>query len=324
MKHALVSTLLLWTGLVWGLTPRTTEAAGYPDRPIQLVIPGPAGSVVDITGRVVAEELEKILGTKVVTVNKPGASFTLGTDFVARSKKDGYTISYTPSAGIVTARAAQPETVPYDPDKDLEPLGVHLFFPTGVAVQAGSPWKTFGELAAYSKAHPGEIRVSTSGKFPVAFFVMKLSESATGANFTQVPYEGGQDVTTALLRGDVEASYDAYMKFIPHVKAGKLRFLLVGQKVAELPDVPTLQELGYRQEVPATWFAFYGPAGLPEDVKRVLLPALEKAINSPAAKAKVEKMGFMVDYKAPPEQKALIAQEFDDTMKIMKAWGSKK
>jgi len=118
-----------------------THAEGYPDQVINLIIPGTPGSIIDVTGRIIAEDLSQILGVKVVPMDKPGASFTLGTDFVARSKPDGYTLVYTNTPALVHARAAEPETVPYDPDKDLEPLGCHLFFPIGLAVQADSPWK---------------------------------------------------------------------------------------------------------------------------------------------------------------------------------------
>ncbi|MCJ7783689.1 MAG: hypothetical protein MUP41_07120, partial [Desulfobacterales bacterium] len=135
----IISLFFIVCGL--GIGASTTLAQPYPDRPIQLIIPGAAGSILDIAGRILSEDLGKLLGQQVIPVAKPGGGFTLGTDAVARSKKDGYTLAYTNSPAIVYARILNPETVPYDPDKDLEPLGLHLFISTAIAVQASAPWK---------------------------------------------------------------------------------------------------------------------------------------------------------------------------------------
>ena len=297
---------------------QTTQAATYPDRPINLVMPGTPGSIIDITGRILAEELGKILGVKMVPMNKPGGTFTLGTDFVVRSKPDGYTLAYTNSPGLVNARIAQPEIVPYDPAKDLEPLGLHLFFPMGLAVQASSPWKTFDELIAYAKKNPGKLRVSTSGKYPAGFFVMKIIESLAGIKFTQVPYKGGKAVVTALLGGHVEVCMDAGLKFTPHVKAGKLRILMATKKMKDFPDVPTHQECGYNVDIPSPWFAFCAPKGIPEDVKKTLVPAIKKAINEPKSKAKIEKLGFLVEYGTPEDLRNIIQEHYKKLSEIMK------
>jgi len=145
------------------LTVPTLKAQPYPNRPIQLIVPIEAGTPADINGRLLAEELKKILKVQIVVINKPGASMVLGTDFVVKSKKDGYTILYAPATGITYVRAIQPETVPYDPMKDLEPLGLHMFFAVGIAVLESAPWKTFAEFVDYAKENPGKIRISTPG-----------------------------------------------------------------------------------------------------------------------------------------------------------------
>ena len=301
---------------VCGLAGTPIQAGSYPDRPINLIIPGTPGSIIDITGRIMAEELTKILGQKMVPMDKPGASFTLGTDFVARSTPDGYTLLYTNSSGMVSARVAQPETVPYKTE-DLVPLGIHLYFPMGFAVQASSPWKTFGELVDYAKKNPGAIRISTSGKFSSAFYIIKMLESAAGIKFTQVPYKGGQAVIAAILGGHVEACIDAGLKFTPHVKAGKLRILLASKRMKELPDVPTPQEVGYDVDIFSPWFAFYAPKGTPEEVIKVLVPAIKKAVNEPESKAKIEKMGFLVDYGTPEELEKLVPKQYKELNAIM-------
>ena len=322
-RSAWIGGFLLWV-LALGFQTPTASAQGYPNRPILLIIPGAAGSILDIAGRLTGEELAKILGTQLVPVAKPGAGFTLGTDFVVRSKKDGYTLAYTNSASIVFTRVVNPETVPYDPDKDLDPLGLHLFFPNAIAVQATAPWKTFGELLDYGKKNPEKIRVSTTGIGSTSHFNLQLIESMSGAQFTHVPFKGGESVITALLGGHVEMTFDAVSKIKPHVDAGKMRILLVTSKVPDLPNVPTITELGFKQEMFTSWFGMYGPAGLPEEVRKVLIPAVEKAVKNPELKAKIEKMDFVVQYKSPADQRKLAIDEYERGVAIAKKVGLRK
>ncbi len=312
--------------IIYGLslgTP-TAQAQPYPNRPIQLIIPGAPGSILDIAGRLLGEEIGKILGTQLIPMDKPGAGFTLGTDLMARSKKDGYTLAYTNSPAIVHARVVNPETVPYDPDKDLEPLGLHLFFPNAIAVQQSSPWKTFAELVDYAKKNPGKLRVSTTGIGSTSHFNLEIIQSLTGAQFTHVPFKGGESVITALLGGHVEMTFDAISKITPHVESGKMRVLLLTNKMSEFPNVPILSELGYKQELFTAWFAMYGPAGMPEEVKKVLIQAVEKAIKNPELKAKLEKMQFVVQYRSPSELKKLAAEEHESALAIANKVGLRK
>jgi tripartite-type tricarboxylate transporter receptor subunit TctC len=311
MKRLVLLACLLQVVYGDGLTVSPAQAQSYPNRPIQLIVPAVPGATSDITGRLLAEEMERILGGRVVVINKPGGSMTLGTDTVARSRKDGYTLLYAPSAATVHARITNPETVSYDSDKDLEPLGVHCFFPLVISVQEGSPWKSFAELIEHAKKNPGQLRVSTPGVGSLANFNIEIIKAMTGAQFTLVPFKGGESVVTALLGGHVEVTCDMLAKFIPHVEAGKLRILMLSKKVSEFPHIPTITELGYKQDLLSGWFALYAPAGIPEDVKKVLVTTIEKAIKNPEIKAKVEKMQYVVDYKSPGELKKLMAEEYE-------------
>jgi tripartite-type tricarboxylate transporter receptor subunit TctC len=325
MKHFVLTICLASIIFAWGLTPSTVDAQSYPNGPIQLVVPNVAGSLMDITGRLIADELGKILGVQIIIMNKPGAAMTLGTDAVVRSKNDGYTIVYTGSSAIVYARVTHPENVPYNPEKDLEPLGLSLFLPLTVAVQEGSPWKTFGELVDYARKNPGKLRVSTPGQGSTDHFNLEIYQSVTGAQFTHVPFKGGESVVAALLGGHVEVSDDAFSKVIPHVNAGKLRILLVSKKMAGFPNIPTMTELGYKQDLLTAWMALFAPAGLPEEVKKVLVPAIEKAIKNPELKTKIEKMGgYLVDYKSPAELKKLVAEDYETANAIAKKIGLRK
>jgi len=324
MKHFAFVTLLflLGYGLIIGIS--VVQAQPYPNRPVQLIIPIPAGGGGDVNGRLLVEDLARIIGQQVLVVNKPGASDTLGTDALAKSKKDGYTLGYSSSAAMVFARVTNPESVPYDPVKDFDPLGLHTFFPLCVAVQAGSPWKTFNDLIDYAKKNAGKLRVSTAGVGSTANFDVEITQTLTGAEFTHVPFKGGEAVVTALLGGHVEVSYDIVGKFMPHVETGKVRILLVSRKIPFLPDVPTITDLGYKRELLSGWHGMFGPAGLPEDVKRVLIPAVERAVKNPETKAKIEKVGYAVEYKSPEEQRRLIINDYETAKAIAVKLGLSK
>ena len=307
-----------------GIGVGAIQAQPYPHRPIQLIDAFDPGTTGDITGRHLAEELGKVLGTQVVVINKPGAAFVLGTDALAKSKKDGYTIGYTATSAIVYTKASNPENVPYDPFKDLEPLGLHVSFSNVLAVQESSPWKTFSELVDYAKRNPKKVRVGTPGMGSISQFCLSMTESLTGAEFTHIPLKGGQAVITSLLGGHLEGIYTAPSQVLPHISAGKVRALLVSKRMPQFPNVPTMTELGYKQDVFSSWFAPYAPAGLPEEVKRVLVPAVEKAIKTPELKPKMEKLGFIVDYKSPAELLKQTKEEYEMACKIAVQIGLRK
>lgn len=309
-QSIVIAAAVAWVFLL-SLAATAVHAQSYPNHSIQLIISIPAGGGGDVNGRILADDLGKILGQQIVVTNKPGASDTLGTDALAKSKKDGYTLGYTSTAAMVYSRVSNPETVPYDPVKDFDPLALHTFYPLSVAVQANSPWKTFKELVDYAKKNPGKLRVSTAGVGSAANFDVEIVQSLTGTQFTHVPFKGGEAVVTALLGGHVEVSFDIVGKFMPHIDAGKVRLLLVSKKTSIVPNLPTLTELGYKRDLLSGWHAMFGPAGMPEDVKKVLVPAVEKAINSPEGKAKIEKLGYVVQYKSPAELRKLIIDDYE-------------
>jgi len=320
-------TFALSLGLIFcilSVTGGSVSAQPYPNRPIQLVIPFPPGGGGDIVARLLGEELGRILKTSVVPINKPGAAFTSGTDAVVRSKKDGYTIAYTNAPAIVHTRVVNPETVPYDPDKDLEPLGLHVFFPLPVAVQETSPWKTFLELIEFAKKNPGKLRVGIPGIGSTSHFNMEITQSLTGVQFTAIPFKGGQSAVTQLLGGHVDIIYESFSNLIPHVETRKLRILLMTKRMAEFPTIPTITELGYKQDLFSGWQALYAPSGIPEEATKSLVAAIEKAVKNPELKPRIEKMGYIVDYKSPAELKKLMVDEYELALKVAVRMGLRK
>jgi tripartite-type tricarboxylate transporter receptor subunit TctC len=324
MKRVLIGVGLLM--VVWGMSmgTSTAQAQPYPNRSIQFIIPIPAGGGGDVNARMLIEELSKNLGAQIVAVNKPGAADTLGTDATAKSKKDGYTIGYSGSAALVAGRIMNPENVHYDSIKDFDHLGLHVFFPLALAVQESSPWKTFGELVDYAKKNPGKIRVSTIGVGGTSHLNVELMQSLAGIQLTHIPFKGGEAVTTALLGGHVEASADAIGKFMPHVEAGKLRVLISSMKYSLFPNVPTMKELGYKEDLISSWFCLVAPAGLPEEARKVLIPAVEKSIKNPELKSKIESRGYIVDYKSPADLRKLIVSDYETIQALAAKLGLSK
>ncbi len=325
MKRYIATSCLIVVMLGLILTNSSLHAQPYPNRPIQMIIPIGAGAAGDITGRLLAEELKKILKTDIVVVNKPGASMVLGTDQAAKSKKDGYTILYTTATAMVMARALEPESVPYDPLKDFEPLGLHMYFPVAIAVPENSPMKSLADFVEEGKKNREKIRISSPGINTTASFNVFIIENVTGAKYTQIPYKEGVTAVTNVLGGHVEAVTFAFSGLIPFAKSGKLRILLTSKKMSDFPDVPTFQELGYKEELPSPWFALYAPADIPDEVKRVLIPAIKQAVNSPETVEKLNKLGgALIEHKSPSELRKIMMDEYEAISAIAKKIGLRK
>jgi tripartite-type tricarboxylate transporter receptor subunit TctC len=273
-----------------------------------MIIPYPPGGQGDMACRMMIEELEKILNTRFIPNNRPGAGTVVGADAAARAKKDGYTLFYASASPVIYVPITNPEVVHYDPARDLEPLGFHFLLPTVVGVRADAPWKTFQEFADYAGKNPGKIRMTSVGVGSFTHFAIELLQSITGIKVTHVPYEGGESVVTGVLGRHVEAALDGYGKFKPHVEAGRMRILLIDPKLPTLPEIPTPKQLGYKQSLPATWFALWAPSGIPEEAKKVLIPAVEKAVK--ATKPRIEQLGHVCEYKSPAEVARLRDDEY--------------
>ncbi len=324
MKRYILITILSFVVFGFSTAISVLYAQPYPSRNIQLIIPNVPGSIMDINSRAVSDELGRILGTQIIPMNKPGAGSVVGTEAVARSKKDGYTIGYLSNGAMVYARILNPDTVRFDAEKDLEPLGLHILFPNAFSVQASSPWKTFNEILDYAKQNPGKLRVGTMGIGSPSHFSLEIIQSVTGAQFTHVPFKGGEAVVGALLGGHIEITFDAVVKYVPHVESGKVRILLLTNKLPDSPQYPALSDLGYKQDLFSSWFAFYGPSGLPEEVKKVLVPAIEKVVKHPEFKSRFEKMQYVVQYRSPSEMKKIVAEEYERASAVAKKVGLQK
>jgi tripartite-type tricarboxylate transporter receptor subunit TctC len=288
---------------------RDARAQGYPRGPISLVIPLAPGDATDVAGRAMADELSRRLKVPVIAVNRPGAGGAVGTDSVVKAAKDGYTIVLANNAALTFRRILEPENVTYDPAKDLVPLGLSSRIPSIVAVAPGAPYRDFAGMVAYAKQNPDKVRVGTVGAGSVGDFDVQLINSLTGAGLVMVPFKGASPAITALRGGHVEAVAVALGAIAGQLKAGAARGIVISAKFPEFPEIPTLVELGYKQNLPGVWFGFFAPAGVPAEVVQVLAPAIEKAVREPAIASRLLGLGIIQDYAAPDRQLAEIGEE---------------
>jgi tripartite-type tricarboxylate transporter receptor subunit TctC len=284
-------------------------AQGYPRSPINLVIPLAPGDATDIAGRAMADELSRQLKVPVIAMNRPGAGGAVGTESVVRAAKDGYTIVLANNAALTFRRILEPENVSYDPAKDLVPLGLSSRIPSVIAVAADAPYRTFAEMVAYAKHNPDKVRVGTVGAGSVGDFDVQLVNSLTGAGLVMVPFKGASPAITALRGGHVEAVAVALGAVVGQLKAKDARGIVISAKFPDFPEIPTLLELGYKQNLPGVWFGFFAPAGVPPEVAQVLVPAIEKAVREPAIASRLLGLGIVQDYAAPDRLLAEIGEE---------------
>jgi len=272
---------------------------GYPNRPISLIIPMAPGDALDITGRLMGEALASTLKVSIVPLNKPGAGGAIGTDFVAKSKNDGYTLLMVNSASVISAKILHPEDINYDPFKDFTPLGLTTVTPTVVTVRRDSPFKSLIELAEYSKKNPGKVRCATPGLGTLADLNISNIRTSTGADITMVPFKGASPAITALIGGHVEMATSAITPVIDHLRSGEARGLVISKKVPEFPNIPTLKELEFQRDLFGIWFAFFAPAGIPVEVKEKLVPVIEKVVKDPTIISRMAKMGLIQEFDPP-------------------------
>lgn len=319
MKRSVVAAVLLAMALA---ITAPVLAQPYPSHPIQLFTPGTPGLAQDTSCRVLGEEVGKALRTQIIVQNKPGASMTLATDAVVRAKKDGYTILYASATPLVYAPVSKPEVVPYNPLKDLEALGGEAVFPFTVTVREDAPWNTFPELIEYAKKNPEKLRVSTPGVLSTDAYNVEIVQSLTGAKFTHVPIQSGPAI--ALLGRHIELTFSPITEVAQYVRAGKLKLLLLSNKMNQFPKVPLITDYGYKQDLIRGWFAFFAPAGTPAEIKRVLVPAVEKAFKNPEVISRIEKMEFAINYKSPELFTKLWNEEFEKAKELTAGLGLKK
>lgn len=278
--------------------------------PVTVVVPLAPGDAADTTIRAIGEALGRELGTSVVVSNKPGAGGSLGVQAAINARKDGYTLLFAQNSPLTIRRVVDPQNAAYDPLKDLVPLAITTRTPSVLVVRKDAPFDTFQEMVAQAKKGPGSIRIGNAGPGSAGDLSVGLINAQAGTEITSVPYKGAAPAVTDVLGGQVEGVILGLGAVAAHMKSGALKPILLSNPFPDLPKVPTLGQLGHKQDILGVWFAFFAPAGTPPEVVQALLPALEKAARDPAIAARLLPLGIVQDWEPAPQVAAQIQSEY--------------
>jgi tripartite-type tricarboxylate transporter receptor subunit TctC len=313
-RHWLVRTSVLATALAAG----TALAQAWPSKPISLIVPFPAGGTTDVLARAVGVELSKSLGQPVVVESKPGAGATVGADFVSKAKPDGHTLLM--GAVHHTIATSVYKKLGYDFQTSFAPVTTVALVPNVLVVNPGVPAKTVKELLALAKAEPGKFTYGSNGNGTGQHLIGAQFEGMGGVQMLHVPYKGSGPLTTDLLGGQVNMSFDTITPVLPHIKAGKLRALAVttAKRSVALPEVPTLDEAGLKGFNMGTWFGVLAPAATPPDVVARLNAEIVKIIHNPEFRKKMDDIGAVPVGDTPLQMAAQIKEDTERFAKLVK------
>ena len=286
-----ISLLPVLSLAILSLTSSHVTAQSYPVKPISLIVPFPAGGTTDVLARALGQALSKSMGQAVIIESKPGAGATLGADFVVKAKPDGYTLLM--GAVHHTIATSVYKKLPYDFQKDLLPVTTVALVPNVLVVNPGVPANNVAELLALAKASPGKLTYGSNGTGTGQHLIGAQFEAMGGVQMLHVPYKGSGPLTTDLLGGQINMSFDTITPVLSHIKAGKLRALAIttSKRSAALPNVPTLDEAGLKGFDLGTWFGVLVPAGTPQDIVTRLNLEMVRIIRSPDFKKRMEDIG---------------------------------
>ena len=298
----------------------TAQAQTWPERPVRMIVPFPAGGATDLIARVIAQKVSGDIGQQIIVDNKAGAGGTIGTGEAAKGPPDGYTLLLTTSSTHAISPHLMPK-LPYDPVRDFTPIA-HLADAANVLlVTLSLPVKTVPELIDYAKAHPKELNYATSGNGTIVHLTTEAFNAQAGISMTHVPYKGTALSIPDLVSGQVQVLFDSIPTGMPHVKSGKLRALAVtgDKRSAIAPDLPTVAEAGLPGFSSITWFGLYGPKGMNADLVTRIHDAFEKAAHAPGVVDSLAKLGVEPAPDGTPAQFAkMVAADSDKWARVIR------
>jgi tripartite-type tricarboxylate transporter receptor subunit TctC len=299
-------------------------AQAWPAKPIRIVVPFPPGGGTDIVAREASQRVAKATGWTFVIDNKPGAGGNLGVDSVAKSPADGYTLVLGQTSNLAINPTLYSK-LPYEPQKDLAPIVLLANAPLVMVTGMSTPYKTLGDVVKAAKARPAQVNFASPGNGTVAHLAGELFQNAAGAKTQHVPYKGAAQALTDVISGTV----DLYMSSVPtllgQIKQGKLRPLAVTstKRLSDLPEVPTIDESGYKGFEAVTWFGLLAPAGTPKEVIAKVNAEFNKALKQPELSKRLSDEGANPVGGTPEQFAALIRDETTRWGKVVKESGAK-
>jgi tripartite-type tricarboxylate transporter receptor subunit TctC len=298
-------------------------AQEYPARAVRIVVPFPAGATNDIVARLFAQKLSEQTKQPFVVENKTGGSGIPGTDFVAKSAPDGYTLLLGNTA-LLGIHISLYSKLPYDP-RDFAPVSVLAISPSVLVVHPSVPAATLAELIAYAKANPGKLNYASPGNGTPFHLSAELFKAQTGTDIVHVPYKGAAPALVDLLSGQVQLMFDNIPSVLPHIRSGKVRAIVTtgAKRLALLPDVPTLAEAGLKNAESVSWFAIVAPKGTPREIVARLHAEIVKAENHPEVRQRLYELGAEPVGNTPEEAGAHIRAEIAKWAKVIKESGAK-
>ena len=320
MKH-LKKMMVVGLGILLSLQveAQTTTAKDFPNRSIRVVVPYVAGGPMDFIGRYLGQRLQTSMGQSFILDNRPGAGGAIGTDLVAKSPADGYTILNT-SSSHSSLPVVNP-SLPYDPIKDFQPI-TQIASSVGfiVAVRNDLPAKNFAEFIADAKANPGKYNFGSGGFGNVMQFAAEFLNSSAGMKTQHVPFKGVGQAITELISGRIDYVLGPANTVLPFIKSGKIRALAITSKKrwSELPDVPTADEAGLKDFQYNPFYGYWYPAGVPKDIVNKTRNEIVKVLEMPETKKAFFDQGFEVVGSTPEEFAKVVVLEIELNKRLAK------
>jgi tripartite-type tricarboxylate transporter receptor subunit TctC len=285
------------------------QAQKFPEKPIRFIVPFPPGGGNDILARVIAPKMAEFLGQPVIVDNRAGAGGNIGADIAAKSAPDGYTIVI--ASNQVTMNPALYAKLPFDIEKDFEPIALAGSVPMVLVVHPSVAARSVSELIALAKANPGKLNYSTPGTGTPQHIAFEVFNHAAGINITHVPYKGTGPAIADLIGGQVQAAFGTMASIEQQVKAGKLRALAVAtpKRSQAMRDVPTVAESGLPGYDVSLWYSILAPAGTPKEIVARISADIAKALALPEVRDKLVAQGFDVSYLNPEQMSELMRRD---------------
>lgn len=308
-------------GLALAFAPaQSAVAQAWPDRPVTMIVPFPAGAAIDALARSAATVLTEKFGKPFVVENRVGAGGNIGGAAVAKAPANGYTLLFGTPSPILMNKLIYKE-LSYDSDKDFTPVILAAKSPLMISTKRDFPAKTFAELIAYARQNPGKINVGNPGNGTLGHITAELVQQFAGVTMTNVPYRGSAPLLTDLLGGQIDVAMDFMPTYVPHVIDNKIRALAVttSKRSSQLPDVPTVQEEGFKGFEATAWYAMVAPTGTPPDIVTKLNAGLNEYLKSDKGKAFLAQLGLEGVGGSPEDFKAFIASELAKWKPVIEA-----